>query len=176
MATVTNEELLAYINDLNIRVTNLSNSLDDTNQTVTSNYNRNNASINSLNLSVNSLVAEDNDLHNEIHEVSQNLTYTYSYLVNTSNDLGSLITSYQVLNDTVSTNRTDMDDEDWELHNEIHEFRQGTYAYIVGNTNSINSINNYLTEVPQHILLSEEEYERIDEPDPTKYYFVYEEE
>lgn len=175
MATVTNEELLEYINVLNARVNSLSNSLDVTNQTVASNKNSATNSINSLTLSVNSLVAEDNDIHDEIHEIKQNLTYTYSYLVDTSNDLATLNNSYSILNSTVNTNRIDMDDEDWELHNEIHDFRQGTYVYIEGNTSAINNINNYLTDVPQHVLLSESEYERISEPDPEKYYFVYEE-
>lgn len=173
---VTNDELLSYINALNIRVTNLSNSLDDTNLTVASNNNYARTNINLLTLNVNSLVSEDNDIHNEIHEVKQNLTYTYSYLVDTTYNLNTLNNSYDFLSYTVDVNRTDMDDEDWELHQEIHEVKQGVYSYISENSDNIFEINQYLTEVPQHILLSETEWENIGTPDPVKYYFVYEEE
>lgn len=173
---VTNDELLSYINALNVRVTNLSNSLDATNLTVATNNNYARTNITLLTNDVNSLVSEDEDLHNEIHEVKQDLSYTYTYLTYTTNDVNTLNNSYEVLSYTVDVNKQYMDDEDWELHQEIHEVKQGVYSYISENSDNIFEINQYLTEVPQHVLLSESEWENIGTPDPVKYYFVYEEE
>lgn len=177
MATTTEiiQQLVEAVNDLNIRVTSLDNQLNSLTYTVNSVNNNATSGINSLTLSVNSLIVEDNELHDEIHAVNESLINTYSYLMNTTNNLNSLGNSYLDLSYTVNVNRTDMDNEDVELHNEIHSFTEGINTYISYNTSNIDGIKNYLTAVPQHVLLSEEEYEYLPNPDPVKYYFVYEE-
>lgn len=128
--------------------------------------------INNINNNIARLDNEDVEIHNEIH--------TLSVAVDNNTDkveqLEEHIYNYDEVNTeirgTISDIQEEMAEMDEEHHEELHRLAEAIDAH----TTRMDAVEEYTTKIPQHIVLSEEEYEKLGAPDEDKFYFVYEQE
>lgn len=127
--------------------------------------------INTINGRLGLLSNEDIDIHEEIHDVALVVDEHTAILNNLGVDLaghGDDIEDLQEADESLQAQINDMDEEH---HEELH-----TLALAVdGHTAQINSLELFKAETPEHVVLSESEYEALGNPDFDTFYFTYEE-
>lgn len=127
--------------------------------------------INTITGRLGALASEDTDLHQEIHEVALQVDDNTSRI----NDLEVADVATDSRLDSLEAADADfqeqLNDMDAEHHEELH-----TLAMAVNNSNSrINNLEIFAANSPEHVVLSEDEYDALGTPDYDTFYFTYEE-
>ena len=125
-----------------------------------------------INAKTNLLDNEDIEIHEEIHDVAlevdnhedriNTLEITAETQGNDIEDLKEADTDFQ----------QQLDDMDIEHHEELHTLGLALDAHGV----RLNNLEVFEAETPEHVVLSESEYDEMGEHDYDTFYFVYEEE
>ena len=120
-----------------------------------------------FNAKTNLLDDEDIEIHEEIHDLAQVVSSNVSRI-------NTLEVKSTTINDLLSADvdlQQQIDDMDVEHHEELHDL-----ADVLSNhTTRINGLEIFKAESPEHVVLSEDEYDRMAEHDYDTFYFVYEE-
>ena len=128
--------------------------------------------ITNINNNIARLDNEDVAIHDEIHTLSIAVDGNTEKVT----QLEDHMFFYDEVNDdirnTISNMQVEMVEMDEEHHEELHRLAQAIDAH----TTRMDAVEEYTTKIPQHIVLSEEEYEKLGTPDEDKFYFVYEQE
>jgi predicted nuclease with TOPRIM domain len=129
--------------------------------------------IKDINVKIAALQREDQELHQEIHDVAVNVDE------NTARIEAIESKDYQAQIDNINNQMSGSDDSlqkqidemDIEHHEELHKLAENIDVH----TSRINTIEVTQANIPEHVVLSEAQYEALGEPDTDKLYFVYEE-
>lgn len=163
MASVTIESLQTQIDALNERL-NLNVEKLRRGQV------DNETSINQIKTKLTVLDGEDNEIHQELHDIGvlvEGIDEREGDVEFANNIHGQEIDR---LDTELEDLRKEMDDMDEEHHEELHTLAQK----IDGHTADIDKVFEAQEKIPEHVVLSEEEYEKLVSPDPFKFYFTYE--
>lgn len=129
--------------------------------------------INEINIKIAALQREDLELHQEIHNVSDSVdSNTARINVLESKDYQNQIN--QINNTLVNGDnslQSQLEEMDEEHHNELHRLAD----CIDTHSTRLNKIEVVQSEIPEHVVLSESDYNSLAEPEVNKLYFIYEE-
>lgn len=130
--------------------------------------------INQINIKIAALQREDIELHKEIHDVAEDVDSNTSRIdaIEAKNYQGQIDNINNTLTDGDNSLQNQLDEMDVEHHEELHQLAGNVDIH----SQRINEIEIAQSEIPEHVVLSEAEYEALGEPDTDKLYFVYEEE
>lgn len=162
-------------------LTNIENRIQDISNNLTQQQNRLNLhlvdcenDISDINIKIAALEREDLELHDEIHDVAVKVDENTARidLIIAKNYQGQI----DILENTLIKGDNSLQDQlnemDVEHHEELHRLA-GNLDY---HSNQINNIAIEQAKIPEHVVLSESEYDALDNPSPEKLYFVYEDE
>lgn len=159
-----------YINNLTAQVATLRSSLASESQKLGIHLSDCESKIREINNKISLLQGEDEDIHQEIHDLAEEVdAHTTRINIIELKDYQSQIDSIKIEIDDI---RIAIDDMDVEHHNELHLLAQG----IEKNTIAIEQLQLGFTNIPNHVVLSESEYDLLTDKDPHTFYFVFEEE
>lgn len=129
--------------------------------------------INEINIKIAALQREDLELHQEIHNVSDSVdSNTARINVLESKDYQNQIN--QINNTLVNGDnslQSQLEEMDEEHHNELHRLADSIDTH----STRLNKIEVVQSEIPEHVVLSESDYNSLAEPEVNKLYFIYEE-
>ena len=128
--------------------------------------------INNIKVQINGLHSDDDEIHDEIHTLSDAIDKNRTDIDALQTQSGvqdEKLLDHELRMDNISSNLEDMDIEH---HEELHQLRET----IDGFSKKLNDVDVYTKEIPQYIILDEEQYENLKTPDNTKFYFVVEKE
>lgn len=170
----TTEQIQALqnaINALQTQLNNVSSQLSSTSNSLNLHLVDCVNDINTITGRLGALANEDTEIHQEIHEVAQQVDENTSRI----NDLEVADVAIDSRLDSLEAADTDfqeqLDDMDIEHHEELH-----TLAMAVNDANSrITNLEIFEAETPEHVVLSEDEYEALGNPDYDTFYFTFEE-
>lgn len=120
------------------------------------------------------LQREDIRLHAEIHDVLHNVDANSARLdaIEQKDYQGQIDNINSVLTTGKNSLQKQLTEMDVEHHAEMHKLAQNIDA----NSNNIRELELEQAEIPDIVVLTVDEYEAIEVPDPTKLYYIYEEE
>jgi chromosome segregation ATPase len=125
-----------------------------------------------LNAKTNLLTNADSDIHQELHDVEVVVNDNVSRLDNLdllTTEQGDDITQLKAADEDFQTQIEDMDVEH---HEELHKLATAINEH----STRINGLEIFKAETPEHVVMSESEYNQMPEHDYDTFYFVYEEE
>lgn len=125
-----------------------------------------------LNAKTNLLDKEDTEIHDEIHEVSLEVDNHEGRINNLEISAEEQGVDIQGLKDADTNFQQQLDDMDVEHHEELHNLGLAIDAH----TERLNNLEIFEADSPEHVVLSEAEYDEMGEHDYDTFYFVYEEE
>lgn len=170
----TTEQIQALqnaINALQTQLNNVSAQLSSTSNTLNLHIIDCVDDINTITGRLGALASEDSELHQEIHEVSVQVdenTSKINALEVSDVSINSRLDSLEAADEDF---QEQLDDMDVEHHEELHTLAMG-----LNNANTrLNNLEIFEAETPEHVVLSEEEYEALGTPDYDTFYFTYEE-
>ena len=169
------QEINGLIDDINARLTRDEKAISDNTFNINKNNNTTKDNVNTINTHINNLHNEDVLIHRELHDLENRLTELISNWDDTTFDHNKLSGIVSDLSETVTDNKNYQDDQNVLLHREIHNLSNNVLEWIDNYDGDLFNIRKYLTQVPQTVLLSESEYERLGTIEAGKYYYVYEE-
>ena len=162
-------------------LTNIENRIQTISDTLTTEQNKLNlhlieceGDINQINIKIAALQREDQELHQEIHEVAVNVDDNTTRIesIERKNYQGQI----DAINDTLTNGdnslQSQLNEMDIEHHEELHRIAGNIDAH----STRINNMEVVQSEIPEHVVLSVAQYDALGEPDTDKLYFVYEEE
>ena len=128
--------------------------------------------INDIKVQITGLHSDDDEIHDEIHTLSEAIDTNKSDIENLKSHSGeqdeTLVTHFNRLNG-LDTALEDMDDEH---HEELHQLSKQIDSF----EKKLNNVDVYTKEIPQYVIIDEESYANLKNPDTTKFYFVVEQE
>lgn len=130
--------------------------------------------INEINIKIAALEREDRELHDEIHDVALDVDDNLGRInaILSRDYQGQIDTLNSTLTSSDNSLQTQIEDMDVEHHEELHLLANGLDAQSI----QINNIEVKQAAIPEHVVLSINDYEALGTPDPDKIYFAYEEE
>lgn len=130
--------------------------------------------IRDINVKIAALQREDVELHQEIHTVAESVDDNTARIeeIESKDYQGQIDNINNTLTDGDNSLQNQLDEMDLEHHAELHRIAENLDVH----STRINNIEVVQSEIPEHVVLSEAEYEALGEPDTDKLYFVYEEE
>ena len=128
--------------------------------------------INEINIKINALQREDQELHDEIHDVAEDVDNNTSRIsaIENKNYQGQINDINETLTEGDNSIQNQINAMDAEHHEELHNLANSIDAHTV----RLNRVELAQSEIPEHVILTMEEYEALGTPDPTKIYFTYE--
>ena len=127
--------------------------------------------INTITGRLGALASEDTDLHQEIHDVAVQVDENTSKI--NALEVADVATDER-LDDLEAADvdfQEQLNDMDAEHHEELH-----TLAQAIDNASiRLNNLELFEAETPEHVVLTEDEYEALGSPDYDTFYFTYEE-
>lgn len=166
------QQLNNAVTALQTQVASISNQLSSETNRLSLHLVDSDSDIAQLNAKTNLLSSEDADIHDELHEVEVVVNDNVSRL----NGLDLLTTEQGA--DIVQLQNADEDlqeqieEMDIEHHEELHTLATA----INDHSTRINGLEIFKAETPEHVVMSESEYNQMPEHDYDTFYFVYEEE
>lgn len=130
----------------------------------------NETSINQIKTKLTVLDGEDNSLHQELHDIGvlvEGIDEKENDVEFANNIHGQEIDR---LDSELGDLREEVNDMDAEHHEELHKLAQKIDDHAV----DLDKIYQAQEKIPEHVVLSEEEYNKLITPDPFKFYFTYE--
>lgn len=128
--------------------------------------------INNVKTQITGLYADDDEIHEEIHTLSdaidKNIANIDALQTQSGKQDETLLTHDERLNG-IDTAMEEMDDEH---HEELHQLSNRIDSF----DKKLNEVDVYTKEIPQYVIIDEEAYENLKKPDATKFYFVVEKE
>ena len=171
--TVTEQiqQLNEAVNALQTQVASLTSQLSSETNRLNLHLVDSEASIAQVDAKTNLLAAEDEDIHEEIHEVSLEVDNHEGRI----NDLEVEAEQQEIdingLKEADIDFQQQIDNMDIEHHEELHNLGLA----IDGHSSRLNNLEIFEAETPEHVVLSETEYDEMGEHDYDTFYFVYEE-
>jgi hypothetical protein len=128
--------------------------------------------INDLNIKIGALQREDVRIHQEIHDVAENVDENTARIeaIERKDYQGQIDSINFALTDGDNSLQNQLEEMDIEHHEELHQLAQGIDAH----SSRLNKIEIEQSEIPEHVILTIDEYEALGQPDTTKIYFAYE--
>ena len=128
--------------------------------------------INEINIKINALQREDQELHDEIHDVAEDVDNNTSRIsaIENKNYQGQINEINETLTEGDNSIQNQINAMDAEHHEELHDLANSIDAHTI----RLNKVELAQSEIPGHVILTMEEYEALGTPDPTKIYFTYE--
>lgn len=152
-------EITAIQNNLATQTTKLNNHLADVDSDITA-----------LNTKVRVLNSEDEKIHQEIHNLASDVEDNDARLKKI--EVQNIQNQIDVVRDSIDVDiQKQIAEIDIEHHNELHLLANSIDTH----TDKLNRLELKGASIPEHIFVSEQEYEKII-PEVNKVYFTYEEE
>lgn len=128
--------------------------------------------INNINIKISALQREDQELHQEIHDVAVNVDENTARIeaIEHKDYQGQINNINNTLTDGDNSLQNQLEEMDVEHHEELHKLANGLDVH----SSRLNQIELVQSEIPEHVILSVDEYEALGEPDTSKIYFAYE--
>lgn len=128
--------------------------------------------INEINIKINALQREDQELHDEIHDVAEDVDNNTSRIsaIENKNYQGQINEINETLTEGDNSIQNQINAMDAEHHEELHDLANNIDAHTI----RLNRVELAQSEIPEHVILTMDEYEALGTPDPTKIYFTYE--
>jgi len=128
--------------------------------------------INEINIKINALQREDQELHDEIHDVAEDVDNNTSRIsaIENKNYQGQINEINETLTEGDNSIQNQINAMDAEHHEELHDLANSIDAHTI----RLNRVELAQSEIPEHVILTMDEYEALGTPDPTKIYFTYE--
>lgn len=128
--------------------------------------------INEINIKIAALQKEDVELHQEIHDVANNVDNNTARIqaIESKNYQGQIDNINNTLTDGDNSIQNQLEEMDVEHHEELHTLAQG----IDVQNSRLNQLELTQSEIPEHVILPVDEFEALGTPDNSKIYFVYE--
>lgn len=124
--------------------------------------------INRLKVKITDLYRQDDDIGNEMHTLSNAIDANRADI----DELQTQISEHSDVLDEFRTNFQSIDDNieqlDNDHHEELHQIAQRLDSFY----KRLNDVDVYTKEIPQYVIMDEESYSKLKEPDATKFYFV----
>ena len=129
--------------------------------------------INEINIKIAALQREDKEIHQEIHDVAENVNDNSIRInaIERKDYQGQIDNINNTLTNGDNSLKNQLEEMDVEHHEELHRLAQG----IETNSSRLNKLEVEQSDIPEHVILTVEEYEAIDKPDENTIYFAYEE-
>lgn len=170
----TTEQIQALqnaINALQTQLNNVSAQLSTTSNSLNLHLVDCVADINTITGRLAVLANEDTEIHQEIHDVAEQVDSNTSRINNLEIADVAFDTRIDNLEEADTDFQQQLDDMDLEHHEELH-----TLAMAIDNAGTrINQLEIFKAETPEHVVLTEDEYEALGNPDFDTFYFTYEE-
>lgn len=128
--------------------------------------------INEINIKIAALQREDQELHQEIHDVAVNVDNNTARItaIERKDYQGQINNINNTLTDGDNSLQNQLEEMDIEHHEELHRLAQGIDAH----STRLNNIELEQSEIPEHVILTVDEYEALGTPDTNTIYFAYE--
>lgn len=172
---MTTTEQIQQINEaisaLQTQVATLMNQVSTENNKLNLHLVDSDSKITQINAKTNLLNKEDEELHEEIHEVALEVDNHEGRINDLEVSAEEQGVEIQGLKDADTDFQQQLDDMDVEHHEELHNL-----ALAIDNQYTrINNLEIFEASTPEHVVLSETEYDEMGEHDYDTFYFVYEE-
>lgn len=128
--------------------------------------------INEINIKISALQREDVELHQEIHDVAVNVDNNTGRIdeIERKDYQGQINTINNILTDGENSLQNQLEEMDIEHHEELHRLANN----IDNHSTRLNDIEVEQAEIPDHVVLTVDEYEALGQPDTNTIYFAYE--
>lgn len=128
--------------------------------------------INEINIKISALQREDVELHQEIHDVAVNVDNNTGRIdeIERKDYQGQINTINNILTDGENSLQHQLEEMDIEHHEELHRLANN----IDNHSTRLNDIEVEQAEIPEHVVLTVDEYEALGQPDTNTIYFAYE--
>lgn len=170
----TTEQIQALqnaVNNLATQINAISGQLSSTSNNLNLHMIDAEADIATINGRLGVLSNEDIDIHEEIHQVANaidNHTGRINYLEVDSTSQDGRLDALEQADVDFQEQITDMEED---IHDELHLIANA----IDNNLLRLRNLEIFAAETPNHVVLSESQYDALGTPDYDTYYFVYEE-
>lgn len=164
------QQLNNAVTALQTQVASISNQLSSETNRLSLHLADSDSDIAQLNAKTNLLNNADSDIHQELHEVEVVVNDNVSRLDNLdllTTEQGDDITQLKSADEDFQTQIEDMDVEH---HEELHKLATA----INDHSTRINGLEIFKAETPEHVVISESDYNQMAEHDYDTFYFVYE--
>lgn len=164
------QELNNAVTALQTQVASISNQLSSETNRLSLHLVDSDSDIAQLNAKTNLLTNADSDIHQELHEVEVVVNDNVSRLDNLdllTTEQGDDITQLKSADEDFQTQIEDMDVEH---HEELHKLATAINEH----STKINGLEIFKAETPEHVVISESDYNQMAEHDYDTFYFVYE--
>lgn len=165
------QQLNNAVSALQTQVSALSNSLSSETNRINLHIVDSDAEIALFNSKASLLDNEDIELHEEIHDLAEVVSSNVSRVNSLEVETADQRLDIQNLETTDSNLQQQIDDMDVEHHEELHSLADT----LSNHASRINGLEIFKAETPEHVVLSESEYDEMAEHDYNTFYFVYEE-
>ena len=128
--------------------------------------------INEINIKIAALQREDKSLHQEIHDVTNEVDENSAKIraIEIKDYQGQIDNINSTLTSGDNSLKNQLDEMDVEHHEELHKLASNIDLH----SSRINQIELLQSEIPEHVVLTIDEYEALGNPDTSKIYFAYE--
>lgn len=128
--------------------------------------------INEINIKIAALQREDKSLHQEIHDVANDVDENSAKIraIEIKDYQGQIDNINSTLTSGDNSLKNQLDEMDVEHHEELHKLASNIDLH----SSRINQIELLQSEIPEHVVLTIDEYEALGNPDTSKIYFAYE--
>lgn len=128
--------------------------------------------ITKINIKIAALQREDAELHHEIHDVAVNVDDNTARIetIERKDYQGQIDNINNTLTKGDNSIQNQLEEMDVEHHEELHKLANGLDVH----SSRLNQIELVQSEIPEHVVLTIDEYEALGEPDNSKIYFAYE--
>lgn len=128
--------------------------------------------INDINVKIAALQREDVELHQEIHDVAMSVDSNTSRIeaIERKDYQGQINTINDTLTNGDNSLQNQLEEMDKEHHEELHRLAFNIDAH----SSRLNHIEVEQAEIPDHVVLTVDEYEALGQPDTNTIYFAYE--
>lgn len=164
------QQLNNAVTALQTQVASISNQLSSETNRLSLHLADSDSDIAQLNAKTNLLNNADSDIHQELHEVEVVVNDNVSRLDNLdllTTEQGDDITQLKSADEDFQTQIEDMDVEH---HEELHKLATAINEH----STRINGLEIFKAETPEHVVISESDYNQMTEHDYDTFYFVYE--